>query len=287
MYRTELMEDILKSPAAWDIINELSPIYGEARVALWLFQVIGAELDETRKWTQEVEAQTVPQTATWSIGMWEDSRGLARDPTLSLQQRRDRVLTNMSKRAPMNPWKLEQIASVAAGANCRIIERTGAGSVFTLVVTDFYPSKTGEKKIRAAVDRAKQARLSYLIRYEQIAPKSVCAYAATAITGAVGRLTVVIPTRIMPHPSTVKGYAAGTASSGAIRASVTVRGKVRPQTTTVRSYAAACQQSSAGSVVVSIRERIEQQKMIPVRGYANVQATQSAQRMEVTVEGRK
>lgn len=287
MYRTELMEAILKSPSAWEIINELSPIYGNARVALWLFQVIGAQLDKTQAWTKEIEAQIVPQTATWSIGYWEDARGLARDPTLSLQQRRDRVLTNMSKRAPMNPWKLEQIASVAAGANCRIIERTGAGSVFTLVVTDFYPSKTGEKKIRAAVDQAKQARLSYLIRYEQIAPKSVCAYAATAITGAVGRLTVVIPTRIMPHPSTIKGYAAGTASSGAIRASVTVRGKVRPQTTTVRGYAAACQQSSVGSVVVSIRERIEQQKMIPVRGYANVQATQSVQRMEVTVEGRK
>lgn len=288
MYNTELMQRILTSKAVWDIIDELAPIYGEARVALWLFQVIGAELDMTRQWTQETAEQVVPHTATWSLDYWEDELALPRNPALNTEQRRERILTHLRTRAPMNPYNLAKVASAAAdGAECWIEERAGAGSVFTLVVTDFYPSKTGEKKIRAAVDRAKQARLSYLIRYEQIAPKSVCAYAATAITGAVGRLTVVIPTRIMPHPSTVKGYAAGTASSGAIRASVTVRGKVRPQTTTVRGYAAACQQSSAGSVVVSIRERIEQQKMIPVRGYANVQATQSVQRMEVTVEGRK
>ena len=257
MYRTELMEAILKSPSAWEIINELSPVYGNARVALWLFQVIGAQLDKTQAWTKEIEAQVVPQTATWSIGYWEDARGLARDPTLSLQERRDRVLANMSKRAPMNPWKLEQIASVAAGANCRIIERTGAGSIFTLLVTDFYPSKTGEKKIRAAVDRAKQARLSYLIRYEQIVPKSICAYAAAAITGTAGRLTVVIPGRILPYMPAIKGYAAGTASGSAIHASVTVKGKIGLQTTTVRGYAAVCQRGSAASVVVSIRKHIE------------------------------
>ena len=168
MYRTELMEAILKSPAAWDIINELSPIYGEARVALWLFQVIGAELDETRKWTQEVEAQTVPQTATWSIGMWEDSRGLPRAPNLDLQSRRDRVVANMNYRAPMNPWKMEKIATAAAsGAKCTVKERTGKGSVFTVSVDLTKADRTVPMDaIWVAVNEAKQARLSFLVEFE-------------------------------------------------------------------------------------------------------------------------
>ena len=68
MYTTELMQEILQSQAARDILDELSPIYGEGRVALWLFQVIGAELDDTREWTAEVMDQVVPHTATWSLG---------------------------------------------------------------------------------------------------------------------------------------------------------------------------------------------------------------------------
>ena len=168
MYRTELMETILKSPAAWDIINELSPIYGEARVALWLFQVIGAELDEIRDWTKEVEAQVVPQTATWSIGMWEDARGLSRAPSLDLQSRRDRVIANMNYRAPMNPWKMEKIATAAAsGAKCTVKERTGKGSVFTVSVDLTKADRTVPMDaIWVAVNEAKQARLSFLVEFE-------------------------------------------------------------------------------------------------------------------------
>lgn len=167
MYNTELMQKILKSQAAWDIIDELAPIYGEARVALWLFQVIGAELDETRQWTKETMDQVIPHTATWSLDFWEDELALPRDPTLSTEKRRERILSYLRTRAPMNPYNLARVASSAANdAECRIEERTGAGSVFTVWISAM-PSDTDLAKIRAAVDRAKQARLSYLVKYEQ------------------------------------------------------------------------------------------------------------------------
>ena len=284
MYNTELMQRILQSPAAWDVLSELAPIYGEARVALWLFQVTGAELDNMRQWTQETMEQVLPHTATWSLDYWEDEYALPRDPSLTTQQRRDRILAYLRVRAPMNPHNLALVASAAAGgAACRILERTGKPSVFTLVVTDFYPSRKGEAKIRAAVDRAKQARLSYLIRYEQYASGNICAYAAGAVTGAAGKIKVVITGRIMPHPSTIKGYAAAAASGSAGRASVTIKGKISPQTVAVRGYAAVCRQSSAGSVVVPVKGEIKPQPS-PIKGYAKVQAVQSVQRIEVTVQ---
>ena len=167
MYTTELMQEILQSQAARDILDELSPIYGEGRVALWLFQVIGEELDDTREWTAEVMDQVVPHTATWSLDYWEDELAIPRDPTLSTQKRRERILSYLRNRAPMNPYTLARVASSAANdAECRIEERTGGGSIFTVWVSAI-PSDTDLAKIRAAVDRAKQARLSYEVKYEQ------------------------------------------------------------------------------------------------------------------------
>ena len=166
MYTTELIQQILTSPAALEIINQLAPVYGEARVALWIFQAIGLELDDMKLWTQEVEAQVVPHTATWSLDDWEDEYAIPRDPSLSIEQRRERIITYRQSRAPMNPYKLGRIATAAAnGAECHIKERTGKPSVFTVCV-DGIPAKGLDAKIRAAVDRAKQARLSYLVHYE-------------------------------------------------------------------------------------------------------------------------
>lgn len=179
MYTTELMQKILTSPMAQEIVNQLAPIYGEARVALWIFQAIGIELDDMREWTLETQQQVVPQTATWSLDYWEDEYAIPRDPTLSTEGRRERIVTYKQTRAPMNPYRLERVASSAAGgAKCRVEERTGAGSVFTLYVNGF-PGKGVEDKVRAAVDRAKQARLSYLIKYEENTQGSV--YAGGAI----------------------------------------------------------------------------------------------------------
>lgn len=167
MYRTEMINEILTSQAARDIIDQLSPIYGEARVALWIFQAIGAELDDTRQWTSEVLDQVVPHTATWSLDYWEDELAIPRDPTLSTQKRRERILAYLRYRAPMNPYNLARVASSAANdAECRVEERTGAPSAFTVWVSAM-PSDTDIKKIKAAIDRSKQARLSYDVKYEQ------------------------------------------------------------------------------------------------------------------------
>lgn len=167
MYETDMMRAILTSQAARDIVNQLSPIYGEARVALWLFQVIGAELDETRAWTNELMAQVTPHNATWTLDYWEDELGVSRDPTLSTEKRRERILSYLRNRAPINPYTLARIASAAANdAECRVEERTGAPANFTVWISAM-PSETDIKKIREAVDRAKQARLSYDVKYEQ------------------------------------------------------------------------------------------------------------------------
>lgn len=158
-YRTDLMDEILTSPEAQKIIGQVSPIYGAAFVGLWLFQVIGYQLDDMEKWSREFEAETVPQTATWSLDYWEQNYGIPRNPYLSVEQRRARIISKIRDRAPMNPAKLAKYVTSVTGVECEIIENTGKNA-FKLVRHE----QTGPLGlVRIALNEAKPAHLIYKI----------------------------------------------------------------------------------------------------------------------------
>ena len=69
-YRTKLTDLIITSEQAKEILNIISPIYGDDYVSLWLFQIIGTQLDKPVKWIDEYTQQLVPQTATWALPYW-------------------------------------------------------------------------------------------------------------------------------------------------------------------------------------------------------------------------
>ena len=165
MYKTELMEEILQSPMAQKIIQEVSPIYGEAYTALWMYQVIGAVLDSMEEWTSSLEAQVVPQTATWSLPYWEEQYKIASDPSWSSERRRQNIVNKRKARAPFNPAKMESIISVAAGADARIEELTGKNA-FTVYISASQ-SLVDEDRVKQEIDIAKQAHLIYTIIYER------------------------------------------------------------------------------------------------------------------------
>ena len=72
-------------------------------------EAIGAEWDEAEKLADEVLAQLFPQTATWGIVYWERLVGIPRNDSLSIEQRRARVLTRMQTRWPMTKERMEQL----------------------------------------------------------------------------------------------------------------------------------------------------------------------------------
>ncbi|MCI8285455.1 MAG: DUF2313 domain-containing protein [Firmicutes bacterium] len=162
MYWTELMRNILKSEMGRKIIREVAPVYEDAYVALWLFEVIGEALSDVEFWTDEFKKQVVPQTATWSLPMWESRYGINIDKSLSDEQRqRQIVLKRSSGHSPMNVKRLEKIASMAAGGECRIEEYTGPNR-FTLHFMNI-PGTVNVQRVRRAVNEAKQAHLIYKV----------------------------------------------------------------------------------------------------------------------------
>lgn len=165
MYKTEMMEQILQSPMAQKIIQEVSPIYGEAYTVLWIYQVIGTVLDSMEDWSESLSLQVVPQTATWSLPYWEEQYGIVSNPDWSNERRRQNILNKSRNRAPMNPKKVEDIISVAAGADARIEELTGKNH-FTVYISA-REDMVDEDFVRKELDTVKPAHLIYDIFYEQ------------------------------------------------------------------------------------------------------------------------
>lgn len=157
MYKTELTEQILKSPMAQTFIQRISPLYGDAYVVLWLIQAIGTVIDSMEEWSGTYEKQIVPQTATWSIPFWEEQYGIVADPSWSDERRRQNIVNRIKYRAPINPKKIEEIASVAAGHPAEVEELTGKNK-FTVYIRDLVYDL---EPIRTAINEVKPAHLIF------------------------------------------------------------------------------------------------------------------------------
>lgn len=100
---------MITSTKGRQFLGYVSPIYEQSIIMQAILEAIGAEWDEAEKLADEVLAQLFPQTATWGIVYWERLVGIPRNDSLSIEQRRARVLTRMQTRWPMTKERMEQL----------------------------------------------------------------------------------------------------------------------------------------------------------------------------------
>src|SRR5690606_22380729 len=100
---------MITSPKGRKFLGYISPIYEQSVIMQAVMEAIGAEWDDIDRLTDEVFAQLFPQTATWGIVYWERLVGIPRNDSLSIGQRRERVLTRMQTRWPMTKERMEQL----------------------------------------------------------------------------------------------------------------------------------------------------------------------------------
>lgn len=117
------LERFPNSPAAKRMMKTISPIYDDAYVAKWIFEVMGVEVDQAWEFFIELRDQAFPETATWGIEYWERRYHIPPDESLSLNERRRRVIIKRSKRSPMNPARVEQFIIGVTGRKTEVEER--------------------------------------------------------------------------------------------------------------------------------------------------------------------
>lgn len=158
-YQTELMRQILKSERAQEMIDYVSPIYGDSYVGLWLFEVMGQAWDKVWDIFTSLRNETTPITADKLIGMWEDSYGIPHNSSLTLEQRRARLIA-WRDRGPCNPHRLAAaVSSALNGVEVEVRENIKKNTFLVVirnVVYDWTPAVE-------VLERKKPSHLIYII----------------------------------------------------------------------------------------------------------------------------
>lgn len=160
-YQTELMRSILTSETAQKMIDFVSPIYGDSYVGLWLFQVIGAALDDACDIVERLRYEMNASTADILLAHWEQQYGLQENSGLTTEQRRARIVAKKRSRGSCNPARLAEAVSVALGGVKVDIQERVDQNTFLVNIREYVPSLVPAV---AVIERMKPAHLVYQIR---------------------------------------------------------------------------------------------------------------------------
>lgn len=145
------------------MLSRVSPVYADAYVAKWLFEVLGREWDAARGCTEELHLQLFPETATWGLRYWEQRYQIPVDESAPLEERRRQVLIRRGIRSPMNPARVEQIAGSIIGVPVEVRENI-APYTFGMYFDHGGAAFIDLEKLVQTVRRAKPSHLSVYIR---------------------------------------------------------------------------------------------------------------------------
>lgn len=160
-YQTELMRRILTNEKAQQIIDYVSPIYGESYVGLWLFQAIGTVLGEVCDIAEQLRYETNPSTADLLLDYWEREYGIPVDHSLTKEQRRARIIAKTQSHGPVNPARMRDSVSAALGGVEVDITENVAQNTFLVNIREHVESITPAV---AVIERMKPAHLVYQVR---------------------------------------------------------------------------------------------------------------------------
>lgn len=160
-YETTLMRQILTNAKAQEIIDYVSQIYGDSYVGLWFFQAIGTVLEPGCDLSDALMLETSPATATLLLPYYEQEYGIQPDPTMTIEQRRNRIISTMQSKGACNPARLGSAISAAlGGVPVEILENTGPNTFIVNIraaVNSYAPAI-------AVIEAMKPAHLIYQIQ---------------------------------------------------------------------------------------------------------------------------
>jgi uncharacterized protein YmfQ (DUF2313 family) len=157
------MRAILTDELAQKIIDYVSPIYGNSYVGLWIFQAIGTALSDVYKLGNDLKQETNPLTSTLLLDYWEAHYGLTKDSSLTIEQRRNRIITKLKSRGSCNPARLAEAVSAALGGVEVEVKENVARNTFQVLVLENVDSLDPAITV---IERMKPAHLIYTIHIE-------------------------------------------------------------------------------------------------------------------------
>lgn len=176
---TEMMQHILKSPTAQEIVDYVSQVYGYSYVGLWIFEAIGRALDDLVGVSDGFGDEANPVTATWALDYFEKAYGVQKDPTLTIEQRRWNLLSLLTSMTAYNPARIcESISNLLGGIEVEMVENLSKNR-FRIVIRDYVKDLSA---VRVLLDKIKQAHMIYEIVVSELVESTTNVKIAVAMT---------------------------------------------------------------------------------------------------------
>lgn len=118
--------------------KSVPPFVARMREMAELFIAEQPELDRMERELSELLKQFYIKTATYSLDQWEDEFGIERNSSLTLQQRRARVLAKLNSNPPATVKMLENLVYQILSANAVTIVEHPAEYCFDVYVNRDY-----------------------------------------------------------------------------------------------------------------------------------------------------
>lgn len=163
LYETDQMNAILMSETGRRMLEYITRVYDDSYTALWIFQAMGETVGEIVAFAEGLKLQTNPLTATWALDYYEDEYNLPRDSSLTLEERRARIVTKKQKQAPYNPYKIALAVATALDIlteKVYLIENVKK-NVFYLVIEEYISDLS---KVHEIIGKMKQSHLIYEVK---------------------------------------------------------------------------------------------------------------------------
>lgn len=117
------LDNFPTSEIAKKMISMVSPIYDEAYVGKWMYQILGAAIEEASDMIRGLREEAFPDTATEkTLPFWEQAYGIVPKPSATVEERRRAILSKRSFKRPMNPAKLAALIKAATGCDAVVEE---------------------------------------------------------------------------------------------------------------------------------------------------------------------
>jgi len=140
--------------------------YDNSYVGKWLFQVMGMEMEDARRFFEELRQQIFPETATWGLVYHEQKYGISTNTNLDLATRRNEIIKARDSKLPLNPARLEEIILQNYKRNVVITENVR--DYFFMITLASGNNEVNYENLAAYVDKMKPAHISYYISFEQV-----------------------------------------------------------------------------------------------------------------------
>lgn len=118
------IENFPTNEVAKRMLEMVSPIYDDAYVGKWLFQVIGVQTEIAQSAVLGVLNEAFPETATYSLPWWENLYGIEPNEGATTDERRKKILSKRYTRRPLNPARIEAKIAEATGREVVLHENT-------------------------------------------------------------------------------------------------------------------------------------------------------------------